>query len=563
MILLNVLLFILLWNIIVSNINKKYKHSNRVFCGLIAYSGPDPFNIDIIKTLLYISSIERGTDSTGTYTPEDGVIKSISPGWQFSTSDDLKLTPSTTFIGHVRAKTRGVVSEKNAHPFHRGNCILAHNGTLTNSYDLRMKYDLSFNDYDVDSDILCGSLAKAKNIDPIKEIEGAAALLIIDTEDPETLFIYRKGDTLDANLRPLYRGSIGNNTYICSIKEALLLVNCTNVKEFKVDNMYTIKRGVYTKDPFKIKNKPYKHFTPIVTTNNSNNSTSGVQSVPNKQAVGSYLRANTSFYVTNSNGDTLRIIENEYYLVTNCIAGYKYVIQNPLTLEEHNVYESRFIAADIIKDGNWVRPLEDDILTTGKHKTPCKKDVPVKVCNSFLDGDLSLNCTGLNNTTYIKKIHFKKLTNSELNMFLSTGQFIENKDDSGATVTRPITTSSSALLVQSASKMDNKAQMDLINFLESTNPTTEVEVETLNDIITGAKRENYEKLELVYGDFETIRILHSMFNELNSELETLKVDCDDFYVDNVIKDRVNALNLTVINSFNKLLKIRKNGNSTV
>ena len=217
-------------------------------CGLIGFSGKTNFDKSKIEHLMTLNAFLRGTDSTGIYSPQNKLIKTVDHALKFLITQDF--IEDKMFIGHVRAKTVGVTSVANAHPFNEGNVILAHNGTLRNHWALATKHGLNYNAFNVDSHIICGIINKTKNFKVLNEIDGAAALLIHDVSNPEILYAYRNSE------RPLYKGTIDGNMYISSIGESLILIGCKNVKEFKENTVYTIKNGSII-STYKVVNKPY------------------------------------------------------------------------------------------------------------------------------------------------------------------------------------------------------------------------------------------------------------------------------------------------------------------
>lgn len=210
-------------------------------CGIVAYSGKNPFNLDKIKLLMYWNSVERGKDSTGVFTPLNGVIKDSDKAEVFLKKNEIK--PDTTFIGHLRAATVGAKTKDNSHPFETGSLIGVHNGTLNNIWGVVVTNGLLSKDYDVDSHGLYAVLDKYKRGETEKvypkilsTIEGAMALVWWD-KDEETLYVYRNDE------RPLFRGKIDGDIYISSIKESLDMIGCNSVKEFKEEYLYKIKNG--------------------------------------------------------------------------------------------------------------------------------------------------------------------------------------------------------------------------------------------------------------------------------------------------------------------------------
>ena len=71
-------------------------------CGQLGYSGKTPCDIEKIKILLLWNSLERGEDSTGLYSPENGLIKTIKKGADFIIDNEIK--PDLIMMAHARAK---------------------------------------------------------------------------------------------------------------------------------------------------------------------------------------------------------------------------------------------------------------------------------------------------------------------------------------------------------------------------------------------------------------------------------------------------------------------------
>jgi hypothetical protein len=259
-------------------------------CGLIGFSGKTNSNVTFLKLLLVWNSLERGQDSTGIYSPINGLHKSLVKGSHYVLYDDNNFNPDKLFIGHVRAATVGAKELANAHPFERGNYILAHNGTLRNHYPLLRKYELGYgNNYNVDSDILTGCINKADSIiNVVQQIDGAAALIIYDKRKENTMYVFKNTE------RPLFRATDSKgNMYISSIEEPLHFLNLTKIKAFKDNTLYTIVNGEIV-DNKKIKNTPYAE--PVTTTYNN-----GLKSLDNYKNV--WVRGTTTVTIKRDGGE--------------------------------------------------------------------------------------------------------------------------------------------------------------------------------------------------------------------------------------------------------------------
>lgn len=107
-------------------------------CGLVGIAGHLKFQDEASMKKLLLLDVLRGHDSTGLAairaSGDVKVAKLASHPLDLlempKFKDALNGTASRAFIGHNRAATRGVVNTYNAHPFHCGNIVGAHNGTL-------------------------------------------------------------------------------------------------------------------------------------------------------------------------------------------------------------------------------------------------------------------------------------------------------------------------------------------------------------------------------------------------------------------------------------------------
>lgn len=381
-------------------------------CGLIGYSGKDPMNVRWIELLILWNSLERGEDATGIFSPKNGLKKSLTKGSHYVLYPKNQLLPDKYFIGHVRAGTVGDKTEvKNAHPFERGNFILAHNGTLHNHWDLLEKYNLTRADYSVDSDALTGCINANGEIAPvIKEIAGAAALLIHDKRTPTILNVFRKSGTTYTE-RPLYRGHDKNgNMYISSLSEPLFWIGLLDVKPFKEDTLYTIENGE-VKTTRKVKNVPYSKPTPAY-----NYSRHGYSpTLKDDEFRDLNIRCKHPMSIDyHGKRPNLNLVKDAYYTTKwtdpnnhkNCIVLYNG--------NEYSISKTFFRHEDIIAKGDLVR-CNEDIITYSSNVDFKKGDVVI--VNQIFSTDGELKCrdlmTGKEMVNWKKKTMFTKLTSEE------------------------------------------------------------------------------------------------------------------------------------------------------
>lgn len=228
-------------------------------CGLIGYSGKTECDQRTIELLIAWNALKRGEDATGIYSPVNGVKKTLMSG-DFYITHVVKdyFVPDNLIIGHVRQATIGAKDNiDNAHPFKRGNFILAHNGTLKNHRDLLFKYGRNLEQsFNVDSDCVAGAMEACDDIATVlSEINGAGAFLIHDERKKGDLYIFRNKE------RPLFRGyDDDGGMYISSIPEPLYFAGLDKIKEFKEDMLYCVNGGVFSSNKAKTKkivNTPY------------------------------------------------------------------------------------------------------------------------------------------------------------------------------------------------------------------------------------------------------------------------------------------------------------------
>lgn len=413
MILLNIILGIILWNLFISSITYKYKlKKNKLYCGIVAYSGLEPFNKQNIDTLMYINSIERGVDATGIYSNLNDLQKDIVAGYEYVTTK-IDIIPDTMFMGHVRSKTVGINSIVNAHPFKRDNCILIHNGTLKNHWDLLRKHDLSHAEYSVDSDIIAGCLNKTDNFSVLSEINGAAAIVFHDIRIKNRLYVFKNKE------RPLYKGFIGDNMYISSIEETLTLIQCVDIKEFENDKLYTIEDGKIIGEPVIIASNPYKHI--YVT-----NPTSDYEL---KKVIGCNVRMKYSGEVK-INDITRKYFKHDYYTILGIVDNEYYTIMMANTAVPLKVSKKSLIMTDMLKEEDYVISICDlgygvTPVVTGGHVTTPKGTI-LKVTNNYSDGTFGAVLNGKDNKNIWKR-YFKKLYPGckELTKFLKINEETE------------------------------------------------------------------------------------------------------------------------------------------
>lgn len=196
---------------------------------------------DMFKTLLYIDVV-RGEHSTGVaVVPKNmpdlvQIHKVVGPAsslyadyrWQKS----LRTTPSRVLIGHNRYATKGAINVANAHPFAARHIIGAHNGTLTNKYNLPNEKK-----YDTDSEALFNCIADEGIVDAIARVRGAWALTYYD-KDTKTINLLRNKE------RTLYVSSSKDNKTLFWASEAWMLESAARRHGIEIETPVLLKEDV-------------------------------------------------------------------------------------------------------------------------------------------------------------------------------------------------------------------------------------------------------------------------------------------------------------------------------
>jgi len=196
--------------------------------GAVAQRDASPILLEGLKRLEY-----RGYDSAGVavMSPESVLVRTRVLGKVRKLEEELAKSPPAggTGIAHTRWATHGKPSTSNAHPhICRDQVALVHNGIIENHDHLRKQQQA--NGYvftsETDSEVVVNQvhefLGRDNNLleavmDTVKILEGAYALGVISTTDPERLIAARRGSPLVIGL------GLGEN-FIASDVFALLPV---------------------------------------------------------------------------------------------------------------------------------------------------------------------------------------------------------------------------------------------------------------------------------------------------------------------------------------------------
>ena len=203
-------------------------------CGVFGVYGSK--NLRIAQTVYFglFSLQHRGQESCGIAVNNDGVFKSYKDlglvNDVFTPNIIEKLGEGNIAVGHVRYGTTGGNERSNAQPIvvnHiKGSMALAHNGNITNSYELRSQFEAKGSIFQTTSDtevISYAIIEERLNSETIEEavckamhkIKGAYSMIIMS---PQKLIAAR-----DRNgFRPLCYGKTSNGEYIIASESCAL-----------------------------------------------------------------------------------------------------------------------------------------------------------------------------------------------------------------------------------------------------------------------------------------------------------------------------------------------------
>lgn len=180
-------------------------------CGIVGYTGHREAYPVIIKGLKRLEY--RGYDSTGVALHNGKNLLVYKKKGKVAELEDYttgKELHANVGIGHTRWATHGEPSDRNAHPHQSasGKLAMIHNGIIENYSQL--KKELTNKGYtftsDTDTEVLLNFIEEIKNNNncsleeavrvALKRVTGAYVILLLDTDDPETIIAARKGSPL-------------------------------------------------------------------------------------------------------------------------------------------------------------------------------------------------------------------------------------------------------------------------------------------------------------------------------------------------------------------------------
>ena len=220
--------------------------------------------------ILGIYNESRGKDGCGWYLNGE-----IHKGWFESTTHNTKLFSDfiekenlpmidqkfgNSSMLHCRQSSVGAVVKKNNHPFDikgkKHNLIFQHNGTVHNIKQLCKTYNIDEKEHSVDSEAL-GTIIANGNIKVLNNYEGAAALMWIDQDNLDTLYVYhglskKVQNGQEYEERPLYFLITEEGIYFSSLESSLQAIALPNekVNNLTYNVVFQLKNGVFSKNKF-------------------------------------------------------------------------------------------------------------------------------------------------------------------------------------------------------------------------------------------------------------------------------------------------------------------------
>jgi glucosamine--fructose-6-phosphate aminotransferase (isomerizing) len=235
-------------------------------CGIVAYIGHREAYPVILKGLKRLEY--RGYDSAGVALLDENGLNVYKKKGKVSEMEDSlvgKALPAKIGIGHTRWATHGEPSDRNAHPHlsASGKLAMIHNGIIENYSQLKKELiskGYHFNS-DTDTEVLLNfiediwlnnncPLEEAVRI-ALKRVVGAYVIVLLNSEDPDTLIAARKGS-------PLVIG-IGKNEHFLA-SDASPIIEYT--KEVVYVNDYEL--AILKPDELILKNLGNEKITPYI-----------------------------------------------------------------------------------------------------------------------------------------------------------------------------------------------------------------------------------------------------------------------------------------------------------
>jgi glucosamine--fructose-6-phosphate aminotransferase (isomerizing) len=173
-------------------------------CGIVGYVGPKPLLPVLIEGLRKLEY--RGYDSAGVAVIRQGHLEIRRSAGKLSKLEEVlaKQPVDGQFgIGHTRWATHGRPTEENAHPHHdcKNKIVVVHNGIIENYLELKQQLIAEGHKFvtETDTEVVAHLVEKESRGDGL-EAAVLYALVLISTDDPETIVAVRNGPPLVVGL---------------------------------------------------------------------------------------------------------------------------------------------------------------------------------------------------------------------------------------------------------------------------------------------------------------------------------------------------------------------------
>ena len=237
-------------------------------CGVFGIFAPEPQAVASTAYYALFALQHRGQESCGIVVNRDGVFSSYKDvglvNDVFTAEILQKLGEGEMAVGHVRYSTTGGGGRENAQPVvvnHlKGSMALAHNGNITNAYELRSQLENEGNIFHTTSDteviaytvtkerVKCGSIEEAV-LRAMDKIAGAYSLVVMS---PSKLIAARDPH----GFRPLCMGQRDDGAYIVASEScALNAVGAHKLREIEPGEMVVISKDGIKRKRIAAKNK--------------------------------------------------------------------------------------------------------------------------------------------------------------------------------------------------------------------------------------------------------------------------------------------------------------------
>lgn len=230
-------------------------------CGVFGIFAPEKQNVASTAYYALFALQHRGQESAGIVVNDDGVFtahKDVGLVNDVFTPEVMaRLGEGNMAIGHVRYGTTGRGGRENAQPIvvnHlKGNMALAHNGNLTNAFELRSALEDEGNIFHTTTDSEAIAYVVTKERVKMRSIEAAVVSAMDKIKGAYSLVVMSPSKLIAARdpqgFRPLCLGKRDDGAYIVASEScALNAVGAHKIREIEPGEVLVISRDGLTSD---------------------------------------------------------------------------------------------------------------------------------------------------------------------------------------------------------------------------------------------------------------------------------------------------------------------------